>query len=66
MHSQRSLLAQKRDWAKTGMALAMGALVATAFMNTPRSRGWHLLSGGALVGFSIWHHTLYNGRGWRA
>ncbi len=65
MRSEQMILVQQRGWAKTGMALALGALVATAFMNTPRARGWHLLSGGALVGLSIWHHTLYPARGRR-
>lgn len=57
------VLRNKKTLAKTGMAVALGALVATGLMNTdrkPAARRVHLLSGAALVGFSLWHVSLYN------
>ncbi len=48
----------KRDLAKFGMVAAMGTLVATGFMSRQASR-LHISSGLALIGFSLWHWSLY-------
>ena len=45
--------------AKTGMTLSLGALVATGMMRGSGARKLHIVSGIALVGFSFWHHHLY-------
>lgn len=50
-----------RSAAKTGMALAMGALVVTGMMDGRTAGRLHIVSGIALVGFSFWHHRLYRG-----
>ncbi len=55
----------KRSLAKWGMAASMGTLVVTGLMETKKGptgqklRSLHLWSGMALVGFSLWHYTLY-------
>lgn len=56
----------KRSWAKTGMAVSLGTLVATSLMEsdkTPQVKKVHLWSGFALVGFSYWHYSLYKSPG---
>ena len=45
--------------AKHGMTLSLAALVATGFVGGKTSKRLHLAAGVALVGFSLWHHTLY-------
>lgn len=53
---------QKRSVAKKGMIVSMGTLVITGFMRKPYkrvSKQLHLFSGIALVGFSLWHNSLY-------
>ncbi|ADK83923.1 conserved hypothetical protein [Desulfarculus baarsii DSM 2075] len=59
MGRQNNALARKRSLAKLGMSLSLGALVVTAFAGGKRAKNWHILAGGALVGFSAWHHALY-------
>jgi hypothetical protein len=61
---RQSNLSVQREQAKTGMAIAMGTLVATGFLCnvkgwTRTTRSLHLCAGVALVGFSYWHWTLY-------
>jgi hypothetical protein len=56
---------RQREQAKLGMAVSLGALVATGFLSrmagswSESSRTVHLCAGVALVGFSYWHWTLY-------
>lgn len=50
---------QKRTIAKYGMALSMGVLVTTGLMDSKKSRALHLVSGASLIGFSVWHYSLY-------
>jgi len=50
-----------RTAAKTGMALAMGALLVTGMMDGRTAGKLHIVSGIALMGFSFWHHHLYHG-----
>jgi hypothetical protein len=55
-------LEDKRNIAKAGMALSLGALVATSLTGVKKeAKAVHIGSGVALVGFSIWHVTLYSG-----
>ncbi len=52
-------LERKRNAAKTGMALSLGALVATGLMRGRGAKILHVCSGVSLVGFSYWHFNLY-------
>ncbi|TVM16934.1 hypothetical protein DPQ33_11060 [Oceanidesulfovibrio indonesiensis] len=52
----------QREWAKAGMAASMGMLVFTGFLEGDAARKWHIASGVALIGFSWWHHSLYQRR----
>lgn len=50
----------KKEIAKIGMTATMGITVATSFyMKNKLMKRLHVVSGAALVGFSYWHHTLY-------
>jgi hypothetical protein len=49
----------KRNMAKLGMSVSLGSLVVTGLMRGRGARTIHIWSGLALVGFSVWHHTLY-------
>lgn len=53
---------ERREWAKVGMAASMGMLVLTGFLQGDSARKWHIASGVALIGFSWWHHSLYQRR----
>ena len=57
-------LARQRSLAKTGMVVSMGALAATGIMEglghrSATVRNLHVVSGLALMGFSMWHYSLY-------
>lgn len=53
-------LDSKREIAKLGMSVSLLTCVGSAFfMKNNSAKTIHLLSGVALVGFSIWHHSLY-------
>jgi hypothetical protein len=56
---RRTGLDRKKSAAKLGMTLSLGALVATGLMQGRGARTLHIWSGIALVGFSFWHHSLY-------
>ncbi len=50
----------KKEIAKIGMTASMGITVATSFyMKTRLMKNLHIGAGVALVGFSFWHHMLY-------
>ncbi|PID47869.1 MAG: hypothetical protein CR967_02660 [Proteobacteria bacterium] len=50
----------KKEIAKIGMTASLGTLVVTSFnLRTKTSKTLHVLSGATLVGFSLWHHFLY-------
>jgi hypothetical protein len=50
----------KKELAKIGMTASMGITVATSmYMKTKFMKRLHVVAGVALVGFSYWHHTLY-------
>lgn len=50
----------KKELAKIGMTASMGITVATAFyMKNKFIKNLHVVAGTALVGFSLWHHMLY-------
>ncbi|MFW5735138.1 MAG: hypothetical protein ACOCWR_08770 [Oceanidesulfovibrio sp.] len=52
----------RRELAKVGMAASLGMLVLTGFLEGSAARKWHIASGVALIGFSWWHHSLYQRR----
>lgn len=57
-------LEEKREIAKLGMAGSMVATVAsTLFWRDRGMRKLHVGAGVALVGFSLWHHFLYQSKG---
>ncbi len=58
--NRQKTLQSDRNLAKTGMAVSLGALVITGLMRTPQTRTLHFVAGAALVGFSVWHASLYN------
>lgn len=50
----------KKEIAKIGMTASMGITVATSFyMKNRLMKNLHIGAGVALVGFSFWHHMLY-------
>lgn len=50
----------KKEIAKIGMTATLGITVATSFyMKNKFMKNLHVVAGAALVGFSYWHHTLY-------
>lgn len=53
----------KKELAKVGMSTSLALTVATAFFMKNRSaKRLHVVAGTALVGFSFWHHMLYQPR----
>lgn len=53
----------QKEIAKVGMTVSMGITVATAFkMKNRKVKNLHVGAGVALVGFSLWHHLLYQGK----
>lgn len=56
-------LAKKRKLAKDAMWVSLAVLTATAFTGAHKrgvSRSLHIASGAALIGLTLWHHSLYN------
>lgn len=50
----------KKEIAKIGMTASMGITVATSlYMKNKFMKNLHIGAGVALVGFSFWHHMLY-------
>ncbi len=50
----------KKEIAKIGMTATMGITVATSlYMKNRAMKNLHIGAGVALVGFSLWHHLLY-------
>ena len=57
---QKIDLDTKKEIAKIGMTASMGITVATSFnMKGKVMKNLHIGAGVALVGFSLWHHLLY-------
>lgn len=56
---QASRIVRERRVARIGMTAAMGALMATGLMRGRGARVFHIWSGLALIGLSVWHHNLY-------
>lgn len=52
----------KKEFAKLGMSASLLVCVGSAFFKGNVARNLHIASGVALVGFSIWHHSLYEKR----
>lgn len=55
MHSR----AQARKLAKAGMVASLAAVTLTGVIRRKGLRKLHVATGVALIGFSIWHHSLY-------
>ena len=50
----------KKEIAKIGMTASLGVVTATSFyMKNKFMKNLHIGSGVALIGFSFWHHMLY-------
>ena len=49
----------KKEFAKLGMSASLLLCVGSAFFKGNFAKNLHIASGVALVGFSIWHHSLY-------
>lgn len=50
----------KKEIAKIGMTVSLGTLVVTSFnLKSKTSKFLHTTAGATLVGFSLWHHFLY-------
>jgi hypothetical protein len=57
---QDNKLKTKREMAKAGMTASLGILTLSAFMlKNKTAKKLHVAAGVALIGFSYWHHTLY-------
>lgn len=53
-------LEKQREIAKVGMGVSLALTASTALlMKNPTASKLHTLSGVALVGFSLWHYSLY-------
>ena len=53
-------LETKKEVAKIGMTASLGVVVGTSFaMDSKIMKNLHIGAGVALVGFSLWHHFLY-------
>jgi hypothetical protein len=53
-------LETKKEAAKIGMTASMAIVVGTSFgMKSKIMKNLHIGAGVALVGFSLWHHMLY-------
>lgn len=53
-------LEKQREYAKMGMGVSLALTAGTALlMKNPTASKLHILSGVALVGFSLWHYSLY-------
>ncbi len=53
-------LETKKEVAKIGMTASLGVVVGTSFaMKSKTMTNLHIGAGVALVGFSLWHHLLY-------
>ncbi len=58
--AKRARLERRRSAAKWGMVAALGVLVVTGYLKRSRhARLLHVAAGGALLGLSYWHQTLY-------
>jgi len=50
----------KKEIAKIAMTVSLGVTVVTSFsMKNKTMKTLHTVAGAALVGFSLWHHLLY-------
>jgi hypothetical protein len=53
-------LETKKEVAKIGMAVSLAVVTATSiYMKNRVMKNLHIGAGFALIGFSVWHHTLY-------
>lgn len=53
-------LEKRREYAKIGMGVSLALTAGTAlFMKNSGAKTLHTISGVALVGFCLWHYSLY-------
>ena len=53
-------LKEKQEFAKLGMMTSLAGLILTGLdMRGRQAKKLHVWSGVGLIGFSIWHHLLY-------
>ncbi len=52
-------LEKKREYAKIGMGVSLALTAGTALFAKSGAGKLHTLSGIALIGFSLWHYSLY-------
>lgn len=52
----------RRTVAKAGMSVSLGVLLWTAMTRSRKVMHYHTLAGVALLGFTVWHLTLYRAR----
>lgn len=57
--NKRGKLKTRKKQAKIGLAVSIGVLVATGFGGSKTAKSLHIAAGAALVGLSVWHHSLY-------
>lgn len=55
-------LTTQRNLAKAGMSAAMATLIWSAMARGRTTMRYHTLAGVALLGFTVWHLTLYKAR----
>ena len=48
-----------REVSKAGMTASLGGLVVTGFMRGAGASTLHIWAGMALIGFTLWHVSLY-------
>jgi len=56
---RRKEIEEKKSIAKIGMTASLGVLVVTGLTRGRGAKALHVWSGIALMGFSWWHHQLY-------
>jgi uncharacterized membrane protein len=55
-------LKEQRVAAKMGMAVSLGALIASGFFKFQGARSIHIYSGFGLLAFTVWHHRINRSR----
>ena len=50
---------REREVSKAGMTASLGGLVVTGFMRGAGASTLHIWAGMALIGFTLWHASLY-------
>lgn len=59
LHDKRVRRVRNQSLAKSGLIATLATLTVTALVHGKLSRGVHVAAGIALLGLSVWHHSLY-------